>query len=180
MALAGQIVPPGVLNVSETIGGIDMRDRVQGRCRRGHRREALPRSAQVRRFLPTERDRGQSSASWILHAGVSRHVGNPHFGRRGSLDGSEGLAQTCQLQAPEAATANHFRGRAIRRDERAPVAGQDVAQRLARVGVNVAMICSLVEVRLGWSLIVWAPFFTDKVPRWRAGCACAGTRRGPY
>jgi hypothetical protein len=64
--------------------------------------------------------------------GVPRAAGDPEFRGRGPLDGSARLAQARQRQRQEAGEANRLRRRALRRDERAAVAGAGVAAGLVK------------------------------------------------
>ena len=68
-------------------------------------------------------DQGRAPRPLLDGAGVSRAAGDPQLRGRSPLDGSARLAEARKRQRQEAREADRLRGRALRRDERAALAG---------------------------------------------------------
>ena len=134
VALAGQICRE--FTVSDH--GIDMEiefkndaDEATGRSLSG---QALS-PAKIRRFVPEHAEARRRSdfqdpegpaCQTLAGTGVPRAAGDPHIGRRSPLDGGSRLSETRERGRKEGREANRLRGRAVRRDERAPLARKGV------------------------------------------------------
>ena len=113
--------------------GIDMEIEFKDDRSRSHRTQAVS-PAQIGRFVPARaqggrrrnlHDQGRTPRPLLDGAGVPGVPGDPQLRGRSALDGSARLAEAREQTAQEAGETNRFRGRTIRRDERAPVAGED-------------------------------------------------------
>ena len=71
-------------------------------------------------------DQGRAPRPLLDGADVPRAAGDSECRGRGPLDGSTRLAEAGERWRQEAGEANRLRRRAVRRDERAPLAGQGV------------------------------------------------------
>ena len=77
----------------------------------------------LRDVIEAKPDQELALGRLLAAAGLRRHAGRPHVGWRNPLDGRDRLPQT-RKRRREAGQADRLRGRAVRRDERAAVAGE--------------------------------------------------------